>query len=238
MRNCLSYATYTLPAFLLNLGIWAIIEVLEEFGVITDVLTLDENLRSTKKKEEMVYGAVRNEQGLWQKRSVDYLLCHLLKIISNPGSGEEATKINTAIKTLTKKQHGESSDFYKILSEGLHRRALFQKMSQIAGLLSDEIQVNSEFLIIMINNELLTMKHLQELTESPDRPVKIAHYLIHNENTYHRLKVFIFCVKNWCRDTNLIELVEEIGFEMEMIQSVKLQQKVEEDQPKKLCLIY
>ena len=36
----------------------------------------------------------------------------------------------------------------------------------------------------------------------------------------------------------LIELLEEISFEMELVQANKLQQKVEEDKMEKKCLIY
>ena len=201
-------------------------------------MTLDQNLRTTKEGTQMKYGATRNSQGLWENRSTDFLLTHLIRIISNPGSPEEAININSAIKCLTIKQHGTSADFYKILSEGLNRRMIFQKLSQIMGPLSDEIEVNSEFLMMLINNELLTMRHLEELSSFQDRNFKIAHYLIHNVNNYHRLSVFLFCVQNWCRDTNLIELMEDISFEMEIVQSQKLQQKVDEDITRKLCLIY
>ena len=173
---------HTLPAFLINLGIWSLLETFEIFDVITDVLTLDQYLRATTNHDDMKFGATRNNQGLWQSRTVDYLLNHLIRIISNPGSPDEAAKINTAIKSLTIKQHGNSSDFYQILSEGLHRRMLFQKLSQIAGPLADEIQVNSELLVMLINRELLTMKHLQELSSFTDRNVKISHYLVHNVN--------------------------------------------------------
>ena len=238
MRNCLTYATHTLPAFLINLGLWSLLEVLESFGVKTDVLTLDEDLKSTSTDSYMKYGATRNEQGLWQNRTVDYLLEHIIKIICNPGSPSEAVKINTAIKTLTVKKHGQSADFYKILSEGLNRRMIFQKMSQIAGLLSDEVAINSELLIMLINRELLSLKHLQELSTFQDRNVKIAHYLIHNVNNYHRLKIFLFVIQNWACDTNLIELVEEISFEMEVVQSNRIQEKIEQDRMKTICSIY
>ena len=239
MRNCLSYATHTLPAFLLDLGVWSLLAIFEEFEVITNVLTLDQHLRTTSNHNEMKFGATRNSRGLWENRTVDYLLQHLIMIISNPGSPDEATKINSALKCLTVEKHGESSDFYKILLEGLNRRMLFQKLSQIACLLTDEIAINSELLIMLINRELLSMTHLQELSTFKDRNVKIAHYLVHNINHYHRLKIFLFVIQNWCKDKNLIELLEEIVFEMEIIQSPNLQHKVENDrQMKQLCLIY
>ena len=238
MRNCLSYCTHTLPAFLMNLGIWAILEIFDKFDVVTDVLTLDRDLRSTKDHRLMVYGATHNNFGLWQNRTVDYLLEHIIKIISNPGSPDEAAKINTAIKTLTIKQHDRSDDFYKLISEGLLRRTLFQKLCQIAGPLADEVAVNSELLIMCINRELMTMQHLKELSNFSDRNEKVANYLIHNVNNLYRLSVFLFVIQNWARDTNLIELVEDIAFDVEVIQSKKLGDKLEEDKLKKLCLIY
>ena len=238
MRNCLAYATCSLPKFLIHLGLWSVIEVFETFEVITNVLTLDKDLRTTTEAKNMVYGAIRNKSGLWQNRSVDFLLEHIVKIISNPESPDEAARINTAIRTLTIKKHGDASDFYKVLSEGLHRRALFQKMCQIAAPLADEIAVNSELLIMFINRDLMMMKHLQELSTFSDRNNKVANYVIHNVNNYYRLSVFLFVIQNWARDTNLIELVEDIAFDMEVIQANKLNTKVEEDKMKKLCLIY
>ena len=238
MRNCLSYSTHTLPQFLINLGIWNILEVFDTFNVITNVLTLDQHLRTTNDPSQMKFGATRNSQGTWQNRTVEFLLNHLVRIISNPCSPEEAMKINTALKSLTIKQHGESSDFYKILSEGLHRRTLFQKLSQINELLTDEIAANSELLEMLKSRGLLNMHHLQELTSFSDWNVKVSHYLIQNVNNYYKLKVFLFVIQNWCHDRNLIELLEEISFEMELVQANKLQQKVEEDKMEKKCLIY
>ena len=76
------------------------------------------------------------------------------------------------------------------------------------------------------------------LSSFSDWNVKVAHYLIHNVNNYYRLKVFLFVIQNWCHDRNLIKLLEEISFEMELVQANKLQQKVEEDIMEKMCLIY
>ena len=238
MRNCLAYAVNSLPKFLINLGIWSLIEIFEKFEVITNVLTLDKDLTQTTKAKDMVYGATRNKSGVWQNRTCEFLLEHLVKIISNPGSPDEAARINTAIRTLTIQQHGEASDFYKVLAEGLHRRVMFQKMCQIAQPLADEIAVNSELLIMLINRDLMTMEHLQELSTFSDRNNKIANYLIHNVNNYYRLSMFLFVIQNWVRDTNLIELVEDIAFDMEVCQSYKLNDKINEDKLKKLCYIY
>ena len=238
MRNCLAYAVCSLPKFLINLGIWSLIEIFEKFEVITNVLTLDKDLTQTTEAKDMVYGATRNESGVWQNRTCEFLLEHLVRIISNPGSPDEAARINTAIRTLTIQQHGEASDFYKVLTEGLHRRVMFQKMCQIAGPLADEIAVNSELLIMLINQDLMTMKHLQELSTFSDRNNKVANYLIHNVNNYYRLSVFLFVIQTWVKDTNLIELVEEIAFDMEVCQCHKLNDKINEDKLKKLCYIY
>ena len=143
MRNCLSYATVSLPHFILQLGIWNIIDVFNSFNVITDVLTLDASLLETKKTEEMRFAATLNDQGYWTNRSTNYIVYHLIRIIATPGSPEEATRINTALKTLCIKLFGNSTKFYDILSEGAHRRMIFQKLSQIAGPLEDEIKTNT-----------------------------------------------------------------------------------------------
>ena len=238
MKNCLAYATCSLPKFLISLGLWSIIDIFERFNVITNVLTLDGNLRTTTEAKNMVYGATKNEYGVWTNRTCDFLLEHLVKIISNPGSPDEACRINTAIRTLTIKQHDDASSFYNVMTEGLHRRVMFQKMCQIACPLADEIAVNSELLIMLINRELMTMKHLQELSTFSDRNNKIANYLIHNVNNYYRLSVFLFVIQNWARDANLIELVEEIAFDMEVCQRSKLNDKINEDKLQKLRYIY
>ena len=238
MRNCLAYATYSLPTFLISLGMWSVIEIFEKFNVITDVLTLDKGLRATTLATEMAFGATRNEYGVWTNRTCEFLLEHLVKIISNPGSPDEACRINTAIRTLTIKKHGDATEFYNVMTEGLHRRVMFQKMCQIAGPLADEVSTNSELLIMLINRDLMTMKHLQELSTFPDRNNKVANYLIHNVNNYYRLKVFLYVIQTWARDTNLIELVEEIAFDMEVCQCNKLNDRIAEDKVKKLCYIY
>ena len=222
----------------MNLGIWGILEIFHKFDIITDVLTLDADLKTTNEGRKMEHGATHNEYGVWTKRTMDYLLQHIIKIISNPGSPDEAAKINTALKTLTISEHNRSDDFYKLISEGLMRRTLFQKLCQIAAPLADEIAVNSELLIMCINRELLTMKHLQELSNYEDRNHKIANYLIHNVNNFYRLSVFLFVIQNWARDTNLIELLEDISFDMEVIQAKKMGDKVEVDKLQRLCLIY
>ena len=160
LRNCLSLATVSLPNFLVQLCIWNIIDVFNTFNIITDVLTLDSSLLETKKPEDMRFAATLNDQGLWTNRTTQYIVYHLTKIVSCPGSPEEATKINTALKTLCIQLYGNSAKFYDILSEGAHRRMIFQKLSQIAGPLEDEVKVNTEFLVMLVNRKLLSLHHL------------------------------------------------------------------------------
>ena len=238
MRNCLAFATQSLPSFLIQMGIWNILDVFNTFQVITDVLTLDQSLVKTTVPEEMKFGATLNDQGYWTNRSANFLLQHLVKLISNPGSPEEAVKINTALKTLCIKQNGSSYKFYEMVLEGTHQRMLFQKLSQICGPLEDEIKINTELIIMLINSHLLTLQHFQELSTFQDCATKIAHYLIHNVNRLHRLNAFLYIIQNWCRDNNLIQLLEEVVFDVEMIQSVNIQQNIEDDMKKTLCEMY
>ena len=91
---------------------------------------------------------------------------------------------------------------------------------------------------MLINSHLLTLQHLQELSTFQDRATKIAQYLIHNVNHLLRLNSFLYIIQNWCRDNNLIQLLEEVVFDVEMIQSVNIQQNIEDDMKKTLCEMY
>ena len=159
----------------------------------------------------MKFAATRNDQGLWTNRTTEFIVYHISKQISLPGSVEEAMKINTALKSLTIKRLGNSSQFYELISEGCHPRMLFQKLSQIAGPLEEELKTNSELLIMIIDRKLMAMGHLHELSSFPDRPTKITHHIIHNINHYQRLKTFLYIIQNWSFDQNLVELMEEIS---------------------------
>ena len=85
--------------------------------------------------------------------------------------------------------------FYELLAEGMHCSMIFNKLSQIYGSLTEEIKVNKELLITLINNKLIDLNHLNELSYGVDgneQVGRIAHYLIHNVNHYRRLKNFLF----------------------------------------------
>ena len=111
---------YTIITKLSYPNVWNILDVFNTFQVITDVLTLDQSLVKTTVPEEMKFGVTLNDQGYWKNRSANFLLQHLVKLISNPGLPEEAVKINTALKTLCIKQNGSSSKFYEMVSEATH----------------------------------------------------------------------------------------------------------------------
>ena len=164
-----------------------------------------------------------------------------MNIICNPGSPNEAIRINSALKTLCKKIYGNAGKFYGLMSVGMHKRNLFQKLSQLYSPLTEEIKVNKEFLIMMLNNKLIDMEHLNELSNGVngnDQAMRIAHYIIHNVNNYKRLKNFLYIVQGWVMDTNLVEDLEEIVFDIEMSLCRKIEGKIKEDINKPLCGIY
>ena len=176
------------------------------------------------------YGAVRSEQGYLNLKAQSDLVKMLLKIICNPGSPEESLRINTALKTLGMKVDDNAGRFYQLLSEGLHRRMIFNKLSQIYGSLAEEIKVNKELLIMLINI-FIDMNHMNELSFGVDGNERIAHYLIHKVNDYCRVKNFLYIIQGWTRDKNLIEDLEEIVYDrpIEMYQCLKIEEKIQED---------
>ena len=115
--------------------------------MVTSVITLDKHYLKTEDVTKIQYGAVRSEQGYLNLKAQSDLVKMLLKIICNPGSPEESLRINTALKTLGMKVDDNAGRFYQLLSEGLHRRMIFNKLSQIYGSLAEEIKVNKELLI-------------------------------------------------------------------------------------------
>ena len=118
---------------------------------------------------------------------------------------------------------------------------LFQKLSQICGPLTEEIKINKEFVIMLINNKLMDMRHLQELSDGVDsdtQVLRIAHYIIYNVNHIQRLKNFLFIVQNWVRDQNLVEDLEDIVFDIEMCQWPKIHDKIQTDTKSKICELY
>ena len=199
---------------------------------------LDRNYHRTEEVEEMRFGAILTEVGYntaYSLKAYGNLIKHPVTIICNPGSPEEAIKINSALKTLCLKINKNTGQFYGLLIEGLHRRMIFRKLSQVYAPLNEELKVNKEFIIVMIKNKLMSMENLQELSGDP---IKISHYIIHNINNYRRLKTFLYICQNWIRDRNLIEELEEIVFEIELFQCSEIKEKIKEDRQKKLCKIY
>ena len=79
---------------------------------------------------------------------------HLVELLTNPGTPEEAFKMNSALKALDLKKNGHAAKFYELLGEALLRRMMFQKLSQIYAPLIEEVKANKEFLIILVNNKL------------------------------------------------------------------------------------
>ena len=114
---------------------------------------------------------------------------------------------------------------------------MFYKLSQIYSPLIEEVKVNQEFVICMINQNLIDLNQLHELAGN-DQAMKIWQYIVHNINHYKRLKQFVYTVKNSVRDRNLIEDLEEIVYEIEIYQCGRIEDKIKEDIEKKLCLLY
>ena len=228
MKNCLEFASIKLTNFIVTFGVFAVIDALQKMNVITDVITLDRDYNRTDVLENMKWGAFMTKDGFRLKAPSD-LIKHLIWIICNPGSPEEAIKINSALKCLCFKVNENTGRFYDLMSEALHRRMMFYKLSQIYSPLIEEVKVNQEFLNMMINSNLISMD--QELAG-------IANFLVHNINDYQRLKQFLFIVENSVRDRNLIEDLEEIVYEIEIYQCGRIEDKIKEDIEKKLCLLY
>ena len=228
MKNCLEFASIKLTNFIVTFGVFAVIDALQKMNVITNVITLDRDYNRTDVLENMKWGAFMTKDGFRLKAPSD-LIKHLIWIICNPGSPEEAIKINSALKCLCFKVNENTGRFYDLMSEALHRRMMFYKLSQIYSPLIEEVKVNQEFLNMMINSNLISMD--QELAG-------IANFLVHNINDYQRLKQFLFIVENSVRDRNLIEDLEEIVYEIEIYQCGRIEDKIKEDIEKKLCLLY
>ena len=106
------------------------------------------------------------------------------------------------------------------MGEAMTRRLLFTKLAQIYAHLIQEYETNKEVLIMLINNKLLDISHVQELNGDM---TKLAHYTIHNVNTYRKLIRFNQIISRCCMDTNLIELMFEITLDLESYQMDKLE---------------
>ena len=236
MKNCLEFCVTKLTQFIMTFGVFEIIDVLNKFQVITDVVTLDRSYLKTDDLEKMKFGAFVSEYGLHLKAQSD-LVKHLVELITNPGSVKEAITINSALKILSLK-HVKSRKFYDMLSEGLHRRMLFSKLSQIYAPLIEEVKVNKELLIMLLNNGLMEVSHLQDLYGNDQSPTIIAHYIVHNMNSYKKLKKFTYICQNWVTDTNMIEQLNEIAFECEIFQCARINEKITEDSQNNICTLY
>ena len=218
------------------MGVFDALDILKHFAIITNVITLDRSYLKTHDLTEMKYAATQNEYGYNLMVPSAVVNC-LVQLLTNPGSPEEANKMNTALKSIDVKKNRNSERFYELLEEVLSR-LLFQKMAQIYSPLIEEVKTNKELIIILVNNKLINMTHLEELAGSSDTEVRIAHYIIHSINSYRKLRRFANLCSNWCRDTNLVEQVLEIQFEIECFQIARLDDLLNQDEKRKSCLIY
>ena len=237
MKNCLEFADSKLRNFVMTFGVFSVLDVLRKFGVQTDVITLNKHYQRTDVLEETKFGAmlvqIADYNALNLKAQSD-LINYLLHLIYNIGSSEEAVKINSALKCLCIKLTNSTERFYGIMSEALHKRIIYQKLCQVYAPLMEEVKANNRFLTALMNNDLMTMEHLQQLTGTD----KIAHYIIHNVNNYRRLKRFQQISQSCIRDKYLIEQLEEIIFEIELFQFSRIEDKIKEDSVKTLCELY
>ena len=242
MKNCLEFAAIRLTGLIVTLGVFTVIDVLKKFEVLTNIIMLDKHYLKTVDLNKVKYGATKHEEhGYLTLKAQSDLIKLVCNVICNIGSPEEGLRINSALKTLCMMVDGNANRFYGLMSEGLHRRMIFQKLSQIYGPLTEEIKVNKELLIMLINNKLITIDHINELSYGVDGNVqasRIAHYIIHNVNHYRRVKNLLYIVQNWVRDKNLVENLEEIVFDIEMCQCSKIEDKIKEDMTKSLCELY
>ena len=237
MKNCLEFTVFKLTEFIVYFGVFEILDALNQFQVITDIITLDRHYLRTTDLEEMRFGATKSQYGYLNLKAQSDIVNYLVKLITNPRSPKEALQINTALKSLSKK-HGKSGRFYDMLHEGLHRRMLFTKLNQIFTPLMEEIKTNQELLIMLLNNKLIEMDKLQEISGHDQTPLWTAHYIIDSINTYQKLKKFNYIIENWARDSYMIEELQEIVYEIELWQCQKINEKITEDLQKTICELY
>ena len=219
------------------MDVFDVLDILNHFAIITNVITLDRSYVKTQDLTEMKYAATQNEYGYNLMAPSAVVNC-LVQLLTNPGSPEEAYKMNTALKTLDVKKNGNSEKFYELLEEVLSRRLLFQNMAQIYSPRIEEVKTNKELIIILVNNKLIDMTHFEELAGSSDTELRIAHYIIHNINSYRKLGCFAYLSGSWSRDSNMVEQVLEIQFEIECFQMARLEDLINQDEKRKACLIY
>ena len=235
MKNCFEFNLLTLTKYITVMGVFEVIDILNHFDIATGVVTLDSSCVKTRELQFMKHVATRSAMGLHimdHSAAINYLV----QLITNPGSPDEAYTINTALKTLDLKKNQNTRSFYEMLGEAMTRRLMFTKLSQVYAPLIEEYKTNKELIVMLINNKLLDFAHVQELGGDE---MKLAHYTIHNINSYRKLRRFSQILSRWwCRDTNLIELVYEITFDIECYQMTKIEDRIGEDMKKKACLIY
>ena len=133
---------------------------------------------------------------------------------------------------------GNPGRFYTLMSEGLHRRMIFQKLTQIIDLLEDEIKINKDLLISLVNNQIITLKDLVNNTNNQEKYRTITYTVICQVNHPTKLKNFVNILQNRSIDKHLTELMEEILFQIEMYQSVKIEDRIMEDYASGLCQLY
>ena len=237
MKNFFEFSVINLTNYIMTMGILEVIDTLHRFAIITNVITLDRACVKTNILSEMKHCAYRTELGL-NLMAPSRVAEHLVGLLTNPGSPEEAYRMNSALKALDIIKNGNAVKFYTLVKEAMERRLLFQKMSQIYAPLIEEVKVNKEFLIVLVNNRLIDLAHLEELSGNDQTPIRTAHYIIHNINSLKKLSKFSFLCEKWCRDVNMVEMIFEIQFEIEMFQLSKIDDLIEKDGQKKICLIY
>ena len=234
MKNCFEFNLLSLTKFITVMGVFEVIEVLHHFNVVTGVITLDEACVKTKDISRMKHAAIRKPLGL-SIMTTGAVIRLLVNIITKPGSPQTAYQINSALKTLDIKKNQSSHKFYEMMGEAMTRRLLFTKLAQIYAPLIQEYETNKEVLIMLINNKLLDISHVQELNGDM---TKLAHYTIHNVNTYRKLIRFNQIISRCCMDTNLIELMFEITLDLESYQMDKLEDQLKKDMTENACLLY
>ena len=85
----------------MTMRVFAVIDALNTFGIITDIVTLGNDYRRTKALEDIRFGAVLSQEGYLTLKAQSELIKMIINIICNPGSPHEAKKINSDLKCLS-----------------------------------------------------------------------------------------------------------------------------------------
>ena len=234
MKNCFEFSLPGLASFIQMIGVFEILDILNRFQVITGVVTLDVHCIRTEELSRMRHVARRCSEG-YNLMAPSSVIKYLTELITNPATPEAAYTINTALKTADLKKHGHHQNFYQLLAESMVRRLIFTKLSQIYCPLIEEIRFNQDLLNVLLNQNLIYIEHLNELSEDAQ---KVSHRIIHNINSYQKLRKFSSICNKWCRDINLKELVYELALDIECFQMIKLDDQINDDMKNNACLIY